>query len=267
MPTSSVWCVPWPFSKRRSAVGKIWVATATRYGNEDEVRARLAFRMVGAARALGIHVVTADSSTNPRIGELLADWGAEVIRETEGATIGAGRRQALACVKDFAAPDDAIVWMEPEKAPLVQFLKEICSPLFSGTADIIVPGRSENGLASYPAVQAAYERCGNANFALLTGHALDVWFGPRAMNRAGVEEFLTYAGEYGDRWDAMFIPVVRALKHGLRVSSVVVEYRHPAEQTEAESKDLQLGLLKRLDQLHSLVTALYQQAVAFKPLA
>ena len=243
-------------------MGRILVATTTRYDDTHEIRARLALRMVQAARTLGIRVVTVDSSPNPRMKECLAGNGAEVIRETEGATMGAGRRQALAYVKNLAAPDDAIVWMDPEKAPLIQFLEEICLPILSSTADIVVPGRSEEGLASYPAVQAAYERCGNASFALLTRRALDVWFGPRAMNRAGVEEFLAYAGEYGDRWDSIFIPVVRALKHGLRVGPCVVEYHHPAEQTAAESRDLRLGLLKRLDQLHSLVTALYKEAVA-----
>lgn len=243
-------------------MGKILVATATRYGDEHEVRAQLAFRMVRAARTLGIHVVTADSSNHPRIGELLAGEGAEVIREMEGATMGSGRRQVLKYVKNLAASDDTIVWMEPEKTPLVQFLQDVASPILSGTADITVPGRTREGLASYPTVQTAYEQCGNASFALLTGYNLDMWFGPRAMNHVGVEEFLAYAGEYGDRWDSIFIPVVRALRRGLRVCPVMTGYCHPPEQTEAESKDLRLGLSKRLDQLHSLVTALYKEAIA-----
>ncbi|MDP3685263.1 MAG: hypothetical protein Q8R32_00340 [bacterium] len=240
-------------------MGRIWVATTTRYDDENEVRTQLALSMVQAARTLGIRAVTADRSSNPRIAELLTSEGAEVIREKDGATMGAGRRQALAYVKHLAAPDDAIVWMEPEKAPLVQFLPNVCALILSGEADIVVPARTEEGFASYPRVQVLAEQCGNAIFERCTGSALDVWFGPRAMNHRGAEYILAYRGEYGDRWDAVFVPLLRALKNGLRVTGCTVGYAHPSEQARAEAGNVEVGIKKRLEQLASLGNALCEE--------
>ncbi len=67
--------------------------------------------------------------------------------------------------------------------------------------------------------------------------------------------FLNYNGEYGDKWDSIFIPVMNAIFDGKRVSGVEVEYTHPHKQTEMEEHNLTF-YRKRVEQLENLMTSL-----------
>lgn len=239
---------------------QIVLATTTRYASVDEVRCRLAQQMVRAAHTEGFGIVVVDGSPTEEVRAALENAGAVVLREETGATMGAGRRLALQEAGALCGTDGACAWIEPEKFPLVPSLRRLCAPIFAGTAHITVPARTEAGFASYPAVQAFAEQCGNAIFAKLAGTTLDMWFGPRAMHVRGLAYFARYAGDYGDRWDAIFIPVLRALRDGLCVVSVPVDYCHPAEQTRVEADDRQVGILKRLEQLTTLARALCEES-------
>lgn len=214
--------------------------------------------MVSHAREEGFNILVVDGSPQPSVAETLRDLGAVVVTEPPGLTMGASRRLALREAGVFGT--GAHVWLEPEKSPLIPWIRQLCAPIFLDEADITVPARAESGFASYPAVQRYAEECGNAIFAQVSGQALDMWFGPRAMNPRGVTKFLSYDGRYGDRWDAIFIPVLRAIREGLRVLSVPVEYQHPPEQTEVEARDVDTGIRKRLEQLTSLAQALCTEA-------
>lgn len=244
-------------------MGRIILATTTRYNDPQEMRARLAVELLNNAQKAGIRAVVVDGSPPPNqeaIREMLAVTGAQVLGEPEQSTMGVSRRCALRHASTGAGPRDAIVWIEPEKAPLVPFLEQICEPIHAGRVSLVVPGRTDKGLSSYPPVQAAAERLGNAVFARLTGRAYDPWFGPRACSLAGLSLFTEYSGAYGDHWDSIFIPLLRAARAGLRMDECRVEYRHPPEQTAAED-DIQIGVLKRFDQLQNLVSALCAETV------
>lgn len=244
-------------------MGRIILATTTRYTEPGETRARLAVELLNNAQKAGIRAVVVDGSPPPNqraIHELLTATGAQVLEEPEQSTMGLSRRYALRHARTGVGPRDAIVWLEPEKAPLVPFLEQICEPIHTGRLAIVVPGRSDRGFASYPPIQAAAERLGNAVFAKLTAKPYDVWFGPRACSLAGLRPFIEYDGAYGDRWDATFIPLLRAARAGFRMEECRVEYRHPPEQTAAEG-DIQSGVLKRFEQLQSLVPSLCAEAM------
>ena len=95
----------------------------------------------------------------------------------------------------------------------------------------------------------------------MTCRALDMWFGPRGFSLAGAEFFLNYDGKYEDKWDAIFIPVVRAIVAGVDVGEEVVDFTYPAEQLTAE-KDSREMVLKRLGQLDNLIPAISQECTA-----
>lgn len=238
----------------------IVIATSTFYKSVEDLRCQLALSTLEAARGKNIPVFLVDGSPlESGVNETLGRY-ALVLTEEPGSTMGAGRRKALRYAAKAAGEKGVVVWMEPEKAPLVPFLRQLAEPIFNGHADVIVPARTPHGFTSYPVVQAKYEHAGNASFELLTGKDLDVWFGPRLMNIRGLQHFLDYDGQRGDRWEAIFIPLLRAIKAGLRVESVSTYYRHPPEQTAAEEKDLHVGLSKRLEQLTILVNAMVAEA-------
>lgn len=240
----------------------IVIATSTFYKTRSDLRFELACKTMQWARAVGnIPVVIVDGSPRESgVFEALQTAGGCVFPEMAGSTMGAGRRQSLREAASLAGHDGVVVWMEPEKGPLAEFLRQLAEPIFNDHADIVIPARTPDGFASYPLVQNKYEDAGNASFELLTGKDLDVWFGPRLMNAKGLQHFLDYDGNRGDRWEAIFIPLLRAIKAGLRVESISADYWHPEEQTAAEEKDLHLGLTKRLEQLTVLVNAMAAEA-------
>lgn len=236
------------------------VATTTRYRHPDDLRVRLACAMLATARAAGVPVVAVDESSDAVHAVLLAAGG-RIIRPPHQLTRGSSRRYALRVAGEIVGdvPRSAVVWMEPEKEPLIRQLGLLCGPIVTGEADLVIPERTAEGYRSYPPLQATLERAGNAIFERVGGRPLDLWFGPRAMNSTARQYFLAYAGEYGDEWEATFIPVLRAIKDGLRVLSFPVAYRHPPEQTAAEN-DVETGIVKRLQQLQILSTALCAEA-------
>lgn len=239
---------------------EVVVATTTRYEHPDDLRVRLACAMLATARAAGVPVVVVDESSDA-VHDVLLAAGGRIVRPPHPLTRGSSRRYALRLAGETAGdlPRSATVWMEPEKEPLIRQLRSLCGPIVAGEADLVIPERTAEGLRSYPPVQAALECAGNAIFEHLTGRFLDLWFGPRAMNATARQYFLAYAGEYGDAWEAIFIPVLRAIHDGLRVRSLPVSYQHPSEQTAAED-DVATGIVKRLQQLRTIATALCAEA-------
>lgn len=78
------------------------------------------------------------------------------------------------------------------------------------------------------------------------------------MNAKALEYFLAYQGDYGDGWDCIFIPVLRAIAAGLKVIGVPVDYIHPPEQTQEEGT--LMTVVKRVEQLQNLVPAIVAEA-------
>lgn len=237
------------------------VATTTFYRDMADLRLAMAVKTLTALKNQGTFVAVIDGSPDP-IKDTLQATGAHIIDEPTGWTMGAGRRLAL-YQASVVGSVDVIVWMEPEKYTLVPYLDAICEPIVANDADIVIPRRADD-LASYPKLQRLAEQTGNAVFERVTGLNLDVWIGPRAIGRgAALRHFLDYSGAgYGDKWHSIFMPLLTAIKAGLRLAEVVVDYQHPAEQTAAESSDIGLGILKRLEQLSDLGTALTKQGIA-----
>ncbi len=233
------------------------IATTTLSEDADDLRMRLALRTVKEASKCGYTIVVVDGGSPEEALMGLRSRGAHLFRQNLPG-MGASRRQAIAEAARLVNKNGVVIWMEPEKRTLITELHKAIAPILSKEADLVIPARKS--MASYPQEQQYAEFLGNLAFRHITGHNLDVWFGPRVMNRRAVNYFLDYNGLYGDKWDSIFIPVLRMIKDGLRVISVQVNYMHPREQTVAESGiDF---LIKRIEQLGSLVPAMMKEAKA-----
>lgn len=235
-------------------INSVVFATTTLYKKPDEVRAKLAVEMIRQALANGFRVVAVDAST-VSVKKILRESGALVF-DQEQPGMGPSRRQAIQTAADVAGNDGVVVWTE-EKPQIVPFIEKLAKPIIEKQADLVIPQRMS--MDSYPEMQKYAELLGNQGFYLLTGRPLDMWVGVRVLRADLACHFTEYKGEYGDRWDSIFIPVLRMIKEGKRVIGIKVNYIHPKEQTAAEDDFLMYK--KRIAQLTTLVDAMEKEAV------
>ncbi len=175
----------------------------------------------------------------------------------QGTTFGSAFREATKYALELGK---VVAYTEAEKVGYVSQIGKTAAPVLNGQADEVVPRR--RGLESYPPVQQRTETEGNLFFEMLTGHPLDVYFGPDTFNRAAGRHFLDYEKVEGswkmDIWDAHMVPILDMLQAGLHVQSVGVAYEHPKEQRDAEIGDLDFTV-KRFDQLARNSRAIREQ--------
>ena len=235
----------------------IIVATTTR--KSSDVRAKLALKTFQVIKEMAYELVVVYGGSDLEFRSQVNDYCTLLVND-ENRGMGASRRLAVANALEVVLrynQKPVVIWMEPEKLDLVRFFQYITKPVIEGAADLIVPKRS--CMNSYPLEQEYAESMGNLAVEYLIGKELDLWFGPRVFNEQSAQIFLDYQGEYGDKWDSIFIPVLRAMAQGLRVKSVSVDYQHPPEQTVEETGNLDF-LIKRLDQLQNLIPALKKES-------
>ena len=254
------------------------IATTTFYPSPDDPRIVQALETFEALDAAGYTTCVVDGGSKQSFIDAARALPCIRIEDEKERGMGAGRRQAMR-MASFIATERAsfspgftdggvVLWMEPEKTGLVPFIADIVRPLERHEADLVLPAR--RSMASYPVEQEYAERLGNKAFTDLTGHALDAWFGPRAIRPAALKFFLDYDGksadgkeEYGDKWDSIFVPVLRAIADGLTVTSVDVGYIHPAQQKLDEEGNIDM-LIKRIAQLQNLVPMLRDESRALQ---
>lgn len=234
---------------------KTTIATTTFYRNIKETRFGLAMKTVCEAQRHEYPMVIVDGGSPDEVCRQFQKKGAHLFHQ-EKSSMGAGRRQAIAEAFKLAQTE-VVVWLEPEKFNLISYLNDIVRPIAQNRADLVVPGRKD--MSSYPREQEHAERLGNLIFYYLTRRKLDVWFGPRAMNRRAADYFLAYESDYGDKWDSIFIPLLRAIKNDLKVEGVIVNYIHPFLQTSEETGNW-VFIDKRIKQLQNLIPSLHQEA-------
>ncbi len=241
----------------------IAVATATRYPDATDVRVTMALECLQALVAAGHPVVCVDGGSSAKVIREFEQLGVVVLHEADlpelERTMGGGRRLALREAGQLAGSDGVVVWMEPEKLPFVQFLSEVAEPIFAGLADLVIPKRSS--MHTYPHEQQHAEALGNATVYNITGRHWDFWFGPKVMNAKALQLFLDYEGKYGDKWDAIMIPSLRAIADpNFEVRPVEVNYLHPKGQTEQEEGNNNF-VMHRVGQLANIVPAITEEAV------
>lgn len=228
------------------------VAAATMYQSTGELRTQLTCRMAQAATNLGYQVVLSDRSPES-VREALRWSGATLIEGVDG--LGPQYRNAMTRALELAGPDGIVVLVTAEKYPLFtpkNLIAQTVAPLLSGEAVLSVPRR--RSLDSYPKVQARTEML-MAKIAVNAGFVFDPAFFVYAFRQGAVANLFTGNEEpsYGVCW----MPTFLALTNHLPVASPAVDYRHPAEQTEAEEGDPDM-VAKRWGQLETFVNLLDQ---------
>lgn len=232
---------------------KAVIATSTlfrRVNGDEKVRGELAVKAAAEAKTLGIPVIAVDGGSDAYFKRALKDEGV-ALHQQEGKTLGAARREAIRHAVN--AGYQAIAYTEIEKIKIIPEIPKFSNYILEGVTGMVVPARQD--MSSYPESQRLSETLGNQFWAKLTGLKLDVWFGPRVFSPAVAEYFLSYQGEYGDNWDSLFIPVLRAMAAGELIASVPSNYVHAQSQREVEEGTFEY-LKKRLTQLSSLTAAI-----------
>lgn len=217
----------------------------------EAVRASCALRTIEAAIEHGYSIVTIDGGSPSGYVDNMKELGALVFAQ-EVPGMGNARRQALRQARAISPSGYAIVWTEPEKYPLIPELAEPVTKLVSENYDLVMLRRLS--LDSYPPEQAmAYQLIALA-MKYLTGIESDFGWGPTVLSTKAIQYYLDYESEHGDLWDSIHCPKLRIINDNLPWTIMPVDYRHPPEQTLAET-GMEL-FLKRIEQVDKLVHAI-----------
>jgi hypothetical protein len=255
---------------------------STRYVGDDElrgdtlVRAKLALRTLRAASERGIATFVVDegshagwlqeAKTLPYITIVNADLSGPGTHN-----MGRCRRQAANLALENGA--QRIFYVDPEKYDLFEnreSFEKISTKMDRGYV-IVIPRR--RSVETYPRVQREMEMVSNHtlnNIIMKASHTnqqimranregpFDYNFGPSAWERDSARLFTEYTGEHGDRWESIFVPRWEAMKRGMLIGNVTIDYTHPVEQTASEEGD-PAYTVKRKEQANALI----QSAKAF----
>ena len=212
----------------------------------DQARAGAALRGAQVLQDFGIKLIVVDAGSDTSFLHELEKFDAQIFPQT-GKTLGSARRQAFSLGQASGA--EILIYSELEKDTFCQSLPPLIDSLANSSARLMVPAR--HNMLSYPLFQRRSEELINAYFKSLTGVELDSAFGPRLWKLAINNLFLDFDGAYGDKWDSIFIPVLRAVYAGETILSPTVFYENPAEQTAAENFNSSMEE-KRIEQLYSI---------------
>lgn len=224
----------------------------------EVVRANCALKTLEAAALYGYRVICVDGGSPNSYIQQMKQFGASVFTQ-QLSGMGNARREAFQHA--MAVNSQAVIWLEPEKYPMIPLLDGGIKAIEQRGSDLALFRRLS--LASYPPEQAmAYRMCGLA-FQYLFGFDCDYGYGPVGFSRRVVEDYvLPYAGDYGDLWDSVHIPKLRAIHDGLKYEIIDVDYRHPAEQTAAET-GVEL-FMKRVEQISSICDAVFRETARLR---
>jgi hypothetical protein len=226
---------------------RVVLATTTKYENgieSDEVRKDLALQLLSSARKIGYKVIVVDSSNNADFSNQLRNLGI-VVHLDDKLDLTSQRNAAYKLATQQGT--EFILWTEPEKTTLIDYIPDMMKLFDEEDLDIVVPRRKS--LSSYPSFQQETETEGNATWKRLTGIDLDVFFGPRVWRKEVNNYFLNANSikKHNDKW-ALYIPLLNAVLDNKKVGSIEIDYYYPQQQAETEENS-QVFRDKRLKQL------------------
>ena len=236
----------------------IAIATTILTAHQNTVRETLALKTANETARYKYPFIAIYGGHRNSFVEKMENAGVLIKIESGQCEMGASRRQAMKEASRVAGKNGVVVWMEPEKYTFVPHIVGLAEVIMRKEADLVIPMRSS--LNSYPKEQQESETLMNRLFErVLKKQKADLSFGPRIMNRVALSLFLDYKGEYGDKWDSIIIPVLRAVKMGLSVQYTDVPYVHPREQTREEEGTMEM-FVKRIEQFCNIAPSFYVEA-------
>lgn len=240
---------------------RVVLVTTTFSPSLQDLRAQLALKTCTAAIEHGYQIVVVDGSQSAEFKEALCATGARVIDQVLSG-MGASRREALNAGLTMVDDGGVVVWLEPEKYPLIPFLDQCISPVMEGGAHVVIPRRRT--LQNYPVYQQWSELTANWLLGDITGRRdIDFYSGPRIMSWKTAHLMAQYDGRcgdnrYNDRWEILFIPLLWFIEKGLRIVSITIDYVHPIEQLV---EDNQAVREKREQQREDIVSTMRAEII------
>jgi len=225
----------------------------------DKIRGDLALEFMAKARKEGYTVIVVDGMSTKTFLKTVREISGVILKRRKSYKRSPARRLGYQVASKI--PDiNVIVYSEAEKINMIDLIPEIVHPLLQNEADIVIPKREEKAFKeSYPNFQYLSEEEGNKLYNeymhLHHGQAVkeyyDMFFGPRAFRndpkilRLFYQRYMFRLGDhvFDEQYfdpeqlsNAIFFPIVLALKRGFRVKSVEVSFRYPKLQKENEEK-------------------------------
>jgi hypothetical protein len=232
--------------------GDVVIATTTLYEGVDDLRFRLAYETLSKAVEGGYSLCVVDGSRDTKVKNSLyflcrhENYFSKETTRGPGRNFGSQKRFALYQAAILSSNKKIVVWIEPEKYGMIEWIPYMVYDLLLNNADIVVATRSLESWSSYPSLQMMTEREINKNFEQHTGlKGLDVAFGPVAFHikRAGfyfVEGSYTEAGVFNHY--AQQYAVIVAHRDGIRIkASPPLDFSYPKEQYIAEEAEIVRG--------------------------
>lgn len=229
-------------------------------GDTDGIRGDLAIQSISKAISQGVQVVAADGGSSEEF--LSATKGFEssgllTMVSTNKPGRGPQRRVAFEEAIQLSGKQ-AIIYFQPEKDSLMDYLAEITKPIVDGSADIVVPARTSDLFEqSYPNYMRESELNVNKTYNWLMHKAgilpkdenLDWFFGP-VVFRNDSEIVSYFLKEYYLRSSirsrvgaqpnpelhsaSHYFPIIEALFNKKRVVGVEIPFVYPKTQRDNE---------------------------------
>lgn len=221
-------------------MSQIVVSGITDYPTRDH-RFEACCRFLRGAQAIGVPVYLADTSPADIQAEFEA-LGAILILCSDTSYTG---KKIASLQATFDGGAASILITEMEKDGLLPYLERLCQPILDGSADLVIPERTEVSWTSYPK-EFAIERFALEQIRQFTGHYLDTMLGTFVIHRDLAPRFLECREEM---WTWLHVPRFQFIKEHLdRVVGIPVDFLYPADQKATEEGNPAFHL-KRLEQL------------------
>lgn len=238
----------------------------------DGIRGDLALELFAKTIELGVRIVVCDGGSSAEFlssVERFTDNGLAIVgSDTPGR--GPQRRKAFKVASQLPE-GEVILYTQPEKVSLVDYLTEISQPIIAGHVDIVIPKRNQQLFyQSYPDYMKESEIRVNATYNWLMKRAdlmtsdqsIDWFFGPVAFRNGPriLNLFLkkyeivgTVKSRINDaepnpekHSDGHYFPIIEALFNRIRVASIEIPFVYPPMQkANEESSERKPTFVKR----------------------
>jgi hypothetical protein len=197
-------------------VDPMWTEEELAY-NAHVFKIRDAARTIKEATSRGLTPIITSGGANPLFSEYAESLGAKVYDEYDSHQA----RMHGAFQRGYDSGADYVFWCEPDKFDLVKSFRRIVDEGFG--ADVIIPRRDETSLAYMPPFQRDEELFSNYVLNTELGTTgLDFLFGPKAVEKGSIDNFLGANGT----WGIIMEGVWNALAEGKKVTPVEVPFEY-----------------------------------------
>lgn len=216
----------------------------------DGIRGDLAIEVLKNAIKCGVRVVASEGGSSEDFLSSLERFTTQGLSLVASDSPDRGPQRRSAFNKAISLPNAlAIVYTQPEKVGLMNFLEEITRPILEGEADIVIPKREDQLFEeTYPDYMRESELKVNKRYDWMMRSAgligkndhFDWFFGPVVFkNTPEVSSlfFKKYEATFSDpdqHSDGHYFPIIEALFNNKKVVGVEVPFSYPQTQKDNE---------------------------------